>query len=117
MSMITSSEADEQGPSPSGSLDVNTSLTCPPISFACAVYVAVTFAPVVVLEVIVPNPKPGTIDQVPTPALPPIEPLNGMVTGSHTEKLAPALAVATGLTVTVTTVGGPAQLFAVGVIV
>jgi hypothetical protein len=57
------------------------------------------------------------IDHVPVVALPPIVPLRGIETGSHTAKFAPAFTVATGLIVTVTNVVVPLQELAVGVMV
>src|SRR5689334_4750899 len=54
--------------------------------------------------------------QVPLVALPPKVPVTGIVTGSQTSKSAPALTVATGLTVAVTNLTGPAHVLAVGVI-
>ena len=118
--MIISSEAVEQGPSRPTHPDRWMSIATFNLSSNIASMYRVGsshICPALSSGDMVPNPKPGTIDQVPALALPPIEPLNGMVTGSHTAKLAPAFAVATGLTVTLTTVVGPLQLLAVGVMV
>lgn len=103
------------GPIPSGSFVVSCNLTCPPISEAFTVYVAVTVEPVTVLGEIVPEPE--MIDQVAPVALPPMVPLTGMLTGSHAAKFGPAFTVAIGFTVAVTMVVGPLQAFAAGVMV
>jgi hypothetical protein len=79
------------------------------------VYVAVTVDPLTVDADI--DPFPERNDHVAVVALPPRVPLNGMVIGSQTAKSAPALTVAIGLTVAVTTVVGPLQPLAVGVMV
>ena len=63
------------------------------------------------------EPVPVTTDQVPEDALPPIVPDTGKEAGSQTWKSAPAFTVAIGLTVAMMFVEGPAQPFAVGVMV
>src|SRR5690606_6295754 len=112
---VTSSEAKVHGPAPSGSFVVTRNVTVAPTSEGSTVYVAVAFAPAIVVGDKVPLPE--TIVHVADVALPPSVAFNGIVAGSQTEKSGPADTAATGLTVTVTFTGAPLHPFADGVIV